>query len=183
MKHHPLFTLFLSVAIIGILLLSACSQAETPGDSESCPEPGADTLSWTDETLGYCLLYPASHTVVEPEGGNTEIVVGDVMNHTDPRVSIMAEDLAGRPLAQVIDDFLAGYEGFELSRSDATIGGQEAVLLDGIPGQDFYRVLFVAHGDTLYKLQFAPYDPNLDSIDQAEELYALATDSFHFTEP
>lgn len=152
--------------------------------ANACPEPAtAETRLYTDEALAFCLLYPASHTVLQLESGNREIVVGELMNHIDPRISITAQDLAGRTLAQAVDDFLSGYEGFEIARSDVTIGGQEAVLLDGIPGQDYYRSIFVAHNGLLYQLSFAPYDPNLDNLAQAEQLYALALDSFRFTTP
>jgi hypothetical protein len=149
-----------------------------------CPEPAtAETLRYTDEDLAYCLLYPASHTVVQLESGNTEFVVGEVMNHIDPRISITSQDLAGRSLGQVVDDFLSGYEGFEIARSDVTLDGQEAVLLDSIPGQDYYRSLFVAHNGLLYQLSVAPYDPNLDNLAQAEQLSALVLASFRFTTP
>ena len=130
--------------------------------------------------LGSPLFKKAS---IQLESGNREIVVGEVMNHIDPRISITSQDLAGRTLAQVVDDFLSGYEGFEIARSDVTVDGQPAVLLDGIPGQDYYRSLFVAHGGLLCQLSFAPYDPNLDNLDQAEQLYALALESFRFTTP
>ena len=84
---------------------------------------------------------------------------------------------------QAVDEFLSGYEGFEIARSSVMIGGQEAVLLDGIPGQDYYRSIFVAHNGLLYQLSVAPYDSNLDNLAQAEQLYALALDSFRFTTP
>jgi hypothetical protein len=149
-----------------------------------CPEPAtAEELLYTDKDLGFCLLYPATHTVIQLESGNREIVVGDLMNHIDPRISITGTDLAGRSLAQAVDDFLSGYEGFEITRTDVSLGGQEAVLLDGIPGQDYYRSLFVAHNGLLYQLSVAPYDPNLDNLAQAEELYTLMLDSFRFTTP
>ena len=185
MKQFRLVTLFLLGATIGLLLLSACNQAGSGQSSEaiSCPEPGADTLLWEDETRGICLLYPASHTVVALDSGNVEFVVGDVMNHIDPRISITSQDAAGRTLAQAVDEFLAGFEGFEIARSDVTLGGQEAVLLDGVPGQDFYRIVFVVHDGLLYQLNFAPYDPGLDNIAQAEQLYTLVMDSFRFTAP
>lgn len=152
--------------------------------SAGCPSPTAGTLLLTDEVRGYCLLYPDSHTVVQLESGNTEIVVGEVMNHTDPRVSIYTEELAGRTIEQVVDEFLAGYEGFEIERTDLTIAGEEAILLDGIPGQDYYRMVLVTHDGLLYRLQIFPYDKNLvDTIAQAEQLYALVVDSFQFTTP
>jgi hypothetical protein len=149
-----------------------------------CPTPSDGSLLLTDEARGYCLLYPTSHTVVQLEGGNTEIVVGEVMNHIDPRVSITVEDLAGRTIEQVVDEFLAGYEGFEIEQSALTVAGEEAILLDGIPGQDFYRMVLVAHDGSLYRLQIFPYDENnVDTLPQAEQLYMLVVDSFRFTTP
>ncbi|MGD2078682.1 MAG: hypothetical protein PVH18_09885 [Chloroflexota bacterium] len=160
--------------------LSAEPVSEPP-TGVACPEATAGTRLHIDDVLAYCLLYPDSHTVLLLESGNTEIVVGEIMNHIDPRVSIFAEELGDRTLDQYIDEFLAGYEGFEIERTDLMVSGEEAVLLDGIPGQDFYRQVFVAHNDLVYRLSFAPYDPNLDNIAQAEELYALVMDSFRFT--
>jgi hypothetical protein len=149
-----------------------------------CPTPTDGTLRLTDEARGYCLLYPTSHTVVQLDGGNTEIVVGEVMNHIDPRVSITVEDLAGRTIEQVVDEFLAGYEGFEIEQSALTVAGEEAILLDGIPGQDFYRMVLVDHDGSLYRLQIFPYDENnVDTLPQAEQLYTLVVDSFQFTTP
>lgn len=153
-----------------------------PPTGVACPEPIAGTLLQTDETLAYCLLYPDSHTVVALESGNTEIVIGEVMNHIDPRVSIYAEDLGGRTLQQYVDEFLTGFEGFEIEQTDLIVSGEEAIMLDGIPGQDFYRRVFIAHGGMIYNLLFAPYDPSLaDTFSQAEQLYTLVMDSFVFT--
>jgi hypothetical protein len=151
-----------------------------PPTGIACPTAG--TLLQTDESLAYCLLYPDSHTVVQLDSGNTEIVVGEVMNHIDPRVSIFAEELGSRSLEQYMDEFLAGFEGFEIERTDLVVSGEEAVLLDGIPGQDFYRQVFISHHGLIYRLSFAPYDPTLtDTFPQAEQLYALVMDSFQFT--
>jgi hypothetical protein len=155
-----------------------------PETSMSCPVPTDGTLLLTDEERGFCLLYPASHTVVQLESGNTEIVVGELMNHIDPRIGITVEDLAGRSIEQVVDEFLAGYEGFEIEQSALTVAGEEAILLDGIPGQDYYRMVLVAHDGYLYRLQIFPYDENnVDTLPQAEQLYALLVDSFRFTTP
>jgi hypothetical protein len=155
-----------------------------PETSTGCPLPTDETLLLTDEARGYCLLYPASHTVVQLDSGNTEIVVGELMNHIDPRISITVEDLAGRAIEQVVGEFLAGYEGFEIEQSTLTVAGEEAILLDGIPGQDYYRVVLVPHNGLLYRLDIFPYDENLvDTLPQAEQLYALVVDSFTFTTP
>lgn len=154
------------------------------GAPTGCPAPTDGSLLLTDEGRGYCLLYPTSHTVVQLDSGNTEIVVGEVMNHIDPRVSITVEDLAGRTVEQAADEFVTGFEGFDIEQTNLTIAGEEAILLDGIPGQDFYRMVLVTHDGILYRLQFAPFDENLvDTFPQAEQLYTLVMDSFQFSTP
>lgn len=150
--------------------------------SAVCPTATEGALLLVDETRGYCLLYPASHTVVQLDSGNTEIVVGELMNHIDPRVSIYTEELAGRSMEQVIDDFIAGYEGFEIEQTRLAVAGEEAILLSSIPGQDYYRKVLVIHDGLLYHLNFEPYDENLvDTFPQAESLYALVMGSFQFS--
>lgn len=69
-----------------------------PPTGVACPVPTAGNLLLTDKVRGYCLFYPDTHTMVQLESGNTEIVVGEVMNHIDPRVSIYTEELAGRTI-------------------------------------------------------------------------------------
>jgi hypothetical protein len=171
------------LALIAItLVLAGCAQlGAAENENDVCPEPAPETAILKDDELGYCLLYPASHVVERLDSGNTEVVVGSIMNHTDPRVSIVVEDLAGRTIEQIIDEFLAGYEGFEIEQTKVALGGEEAVLLDGIPGQDYYRKLFVTHDDSLYQLAIFPYDPNLaDTLPQAENLYTVVINSFRF---
>jgi hypothetical protein len=172
--------------------LSQASQPEiqpqptTSPSKDDCPTATveAQTQSLVDEVRGFCLLYPASHTVEQLDSGNTEIVLGSVMNHTAPRASIVTEELAGRNLEQVVEEFLADYEGFDIERTPLTVDGEAAIQLDRIPGQDFYRKVMVAHDGTLYQLSFLPYDPSLvDTFVQAEQIYHMVIDSFRFLSP
>lgn len=152
---------------------------------DGCPVAtvASQTQSLVDEARGFCLLYPASHTVEQLESGNTEIVLGSLMNHSDPRVSIVVEELAGRSLEQAVDEFLTGYEGFEIAQTPVIVGDEKAVQLDNVPGQDYYRKVLVAHNGFLYQLSFSPYDPGLvDTFAQAEHLYRIVIDSLHFVD-
>ena len=153
---------------------------------DGCPVAtvASQTHSLVDEARGFCLLYPASHTVEQLESGNTEIVLGSLMNHSDPRVSIVVEELAGRSLEQAVDEFLTGYEGFEIAQTPVIVGDEKAVQLDNVPGQDLYRKVMVAHNGFLYQLSFAPYDPSLAvTYARAEQLSKVVIDSFRFLEP
>jgi hypothetical protein len=150
-----------------------------------CPTATVEeqTQSLIDEARGFCLLYPASHTAEQLDSGNTEIVLGSVMNHTNLRASIVVENLAGRSLEQAVEEFLAGYEGFDIERTPLIVGGEAAIQLDHIPGQDYYRKVILARDGSLYQLSFSPYDPVLvDSFAQAEHIYRIVIDSFHFVD-
>ncbi|UCC51513.1 MAG: hypothetical protein JSV68_20765, partial [Anaerolineaceae bacterium] len=172
--------------------LSQAAQPEIPAQPTSTPSASicptatieAQTQSLIDEVRGFCLLYPASHTVEQLDSGNTEIVFGSVMNHIDPRASIVVEDLAGRKLEQVVEEFLADYQGFDIKRTQLTVGGETAIQLDHIPGQDFYRKVMVARDGSLYQMSFSPYDPGLvDTFAQADQIYRIVIDSFRFVSP
>jgi hypothetical protein len=61
------------------------------------------------------------------------------------------------------------------------IGGEPAVMLDGMPGQHLSRQVVVVHGGRLYRLTFVPSDRSLaESYEQMEHLYASVLDSFRF---
>ena len=56
---------------------------------------------------------------------------------------------------------------------------EQAVVLDGMPGQDFQRRLYVVHKQTLYILAFTPTrSENKAAGDQMEALYDAVTSSW-----
>jgi hypothetical protein len=158
-------------------------QPPTTFSEDGCPvaTAAAQTQSLVDEARGFCLLYPASHTLVQLESGNTEIVLGSLMNHTDPRLSIVVVELASRSLEQAIDEFLAGYEGFDITQTPVAVADEKGIQLDNVPGQDLSRMVMVTHDGFLYQLSFFPYDPGIvATFAQAEHLYRIVMDSFRF---
>lgn len=62
---------------------------------EACLTPGTGQQLLVDEAHAYCLLYPAPCGLLCGGSGNAELVMDTMMNHMDPRVSIMVEDAAG----------------------------------------------------------------------------------------
>ncbi len=148
-----------------------------------CATPAADQQLLVQESQGYCLLYPATHTVTETVPGSVEIVVDSVMNHVDPRVSIAVEAANGRTVDEVAAQALANY-GLPAGMNNpqaVTVAGEPAIMIDNLPGQDLNRRLFVIHGDQLYSFFFAPIGEEGTAVrDQAEALYATVVDSFRF---
>jgi uncharacterized protein YraI len=150
----------------------------------ACAAPSPSTRLFVDEVHGYCLLYPADYTVEQTSPNEVNIVLGSVMNHVDPRVSITAGDASGRTLAQLADQLEADYAppGMDVERGSITVAGVEAVLLDNLPGQDLNRRVILVHNGRFYSFFFTPLgDPGPARI-QMETFYQQILDSFRFLE-
>jgi hypothetical protein len=130
--------------------------------------------------LGYCLLYPDNYMVEQRESVDI-LVIDSIMNHVDPRFDITVEDATGRTVAEAADEWAQEYPGLELPRSTLTLAGEEAIVLDNVPGQELSRYLFVVHGDRLYRMMFTHTSPDLgETYTQAQNLYTVVTNSFRF---
>jgi hypothetical protein len=141
----------------------AATDTTTPTDAPEmaeCPEATDDTYLLRNPQHGYCLLYPATHKIERPNPEEVNIVVGSLLNATDPRVNIRAISGGDQTAAAYADEIVAGFEGFEIIRSEATVAGETAVVLDNVPGQDINRQMIFTHGDMLYHLLFIPVNPD-----------------------
>ena len=107
---------------------------------------------------------------------------GDTLG--DAWVSIETEAVEGRTAAQVAEAQISSAgAGFNITRQDLELGGEEAVMVDGLPGPDPWRKMFVVHDNRLYTLTFQPWQPVPEGNGQRnllEDLYTLVVDSFHF---
>jgi hypothetical protein len=172
--------LFLQIVILTAVLLAGCAQIGG-AETGAILEAGEGTQVLINEGLGYAFLYPDTYTVEARETGDI-LVIGSVMNHADPRLGIEVEEAAGRTAADVADALLTDYsEGFVIGRSTITLDGEEAVVLDPVPGQELSRYVFVTSSDRLYRLMFTHSDPALgDTYTRMENLYTVVTNSFRF---
>ncbi len=152
--------------------------------AKACPTETAALKLFTNTHDGYCLLYPAEDApnppyliVINPNG-----MPGDVPG--DAWVQISAEDASGRSAGQVADQQIteAG-DGFTITRSEILIDGKQAVVVDGLPGPDSWRKVFVAANEQFYTLYFIPWAPNADGFPRLEKLYATVIETLHFLSP
>lgn len=178
-------TLFMIVATLAVVLaLGACSpttdQANQAGGE--CPTPGADTLLYTMEPQGYCLLYPATHQPIASSETGTDFVVGDLMNVTEPRFSVSVSEAGGLDTATAAAQIEADFGLPDMTtRSYVVLDGQEAVVLDNMPGQDINRRVIVVHNGRLYDLMFAPVGADYgDLATRTESVYQTVVESFTF---
>jgi hypothetical protein len=160
---------------------------ETPASSppaDACPSETTDLKLFTNAADGYCLLYPAEDTatppymiIINPNGAP-----GDVPG--DAWVQISAEDASGRTAEEVVNaQIAAAGSGFNITREEILIDGKQAIVVDGLPGQDPWRGVFLVANDHLYTLSFSPWTPNVDGFSQLEKLYSTIINSFSFLPP
>ncbi|MCB0196779.1 MAG: hypothetical protein KDJ65_32805 [Anaerolineae bacterium] len=150
---------------------------------DDCPQPADGLKLLVNAADGYCLLYPGAYQVVQLNAGSVEIVLDTLMNHIDPRGSVTVEDAAGRTVEEAAGEILASYSlpDWNIHQTTMTLGGEEAFVLDNMPGQDINRRIVVVHEDRLYSFYFTPVDASNEEIYQRMAyLYTAIVDSFTF---
>jgi inhibitor of cysteine peptidase len=124
-----------------------------------CPEPTGETQVFVSQEAGFCLLYPVNFeaTITEglsqisgpPSGGGPEPLRATLV--------IDASGVAnGRTAAQIADEVIAQTPDVTITRSDTTLGGEPAVILEGVPGRAGNRQLITVRGDRVYWLTLSP---------------------------
>jgi hypothetical protein len=84
---------------------------------------------------------------------------------------------------QAADKILEDYAvpGEEVPKVEMSLGGEKAIMLDGLSGQDPNRQVVVLHKDSLYTLFFIQMDKDQsEQVALAEELYDTVVASFNF---
>lgn len=173
------------IAMAAMLLMASCVPAGNP--AAACPSPGADTKLLTNEEHGYCLLHSAEYNVVYPPMEHCLAYTVNSMEcqfvtftrtYRETSSSISVDQASGRTASQVADAEIAFLgPDFNIQRTDLTIDGESAVMLDGLPGQDIVRKVVIVHNDLLYTLSFTPWDKNDTAL---VNLYTTIVNSLHF---
>lgn len=158
--------------------------AATSTSTDTCPSQTADLKLFRNADDGYCLLYPTEDTpnppyliIINPNG-----MPGDVPG--DAWVQISAEEASGRTAEQAANTQIAeAGDGFNITRDELLIDGKQAIVVDGLPGPDSWRKVFIVANDHLYTLFFLPWAPSADGFSRLEELYTTVINTFHFLPP
>ena len=195
MNNHKYFLSILLLAISS-LLLNACSfsfevlssptstptSAPTPQALEITPAQTSvkDTAQWfSSDQLGLCFSYPEGYTQLPYE--DTVEIIGPELPALDLRGLFWLEksDAYDRTAEVIADQDMTAADLSSIGRSFVTLGGEQAVVLDGMPGQDFQRRVYVVRQQTLYVLAFMPTrSENKEASDQMEALYTAVTNSW-----
>lgn len=156
----------------------------TEAADNSCPAATPDTKLMTNTGDGYCLLYPAEAVSNMPGWAVINPISDPGDEPGDSWLYVQVQDAAGKTAAQVVDEQVTALgEEFNITHFEVDLDGEQAVVVDGLPGQDSNRQVFVVHGGRLYDLVFMPWYPNPANPTPLENLYTTVIDSFHFLPP
>lgn len=203
MKNKSLFTLMLII----LLALAACTpdggteltaetaanqgdaaavqtETETVSDKTSvanCPAavPGAHQL--IDAAQGICFLYPDNYDVFQGEDGSLTLYVRSLLNTEAPLAVVRLEALNGRAIQEIIPDYPSDAELATMSFLTIELGGEQATVLDNLPGQDVNRRVIALHDGRLVDMMVARIGEEYGAVgEQAEALYQMMTETFQF---
>lgn len=137
---------------------------------------------YKDETHGYSLYLPKVYGVTPQTDSQVAIFPQGEGNPGGAWISV--EPANGGTAEQIVEAVKNDLgPGFNVSIGTVLdIEGAQALIVNGLPGQDPNRQLFMVHGDRLYHIIFTPDDPiAADAYRQMEDLYAMIVNTFHFT--
>ena len=201
MKQQFLF-LFFAIALASCNSLAGNTQVTSPSvttpvvaensnqTSSSGIEPTLEKSPnepelFSSDQLGLCFSYPQGYTL-NPDSDTVQIaapilpdtnVFGLFWLEISDSYNRTAERIADEDMTDAVDH--AGVPLENLGRWTVTLGGEQAVVLDGMPGQELQRRVYIVHEQTLYFLAFWPArSENKAASDQMEALYEAVTSSW-----
>jgi len=177
----------LGLTVVIMLAVAGCGLIPRPvvGGPGDCPAPSADTQSLRSEEHGYCLLYPGGYTTEQPKPRETIISGGSPLDVENPRVYILVRDANGRAASEIAGGIVAETQtslpNWRVRKSTTEVGGETAIVLDNLPGNDTGRQTIVVHDDRCYTITFVPSVPaQSGAYREMEQLYKTVVDSFTF---
>jgi DNA-binding CsgD family transcriptional regulator len=160
----------LSVDLSGLIEMQPTSSQDTTTTASNQPI--------IFQPLDYCFAVPQGFTqlindlqveVIGPHSGVGGLSAGLVW--------IDAIDAQGRSALEVADEEVNVFGGSP-TRSTVMLGGEEALVLDGMPGQDPIRKVYLVHNGLLYTLNFS-HDSSSDTAKvQMETLFESVISSW-----
>lgn len=174
--------LFLTVTM---LAQSACTTSAAPANpTDGCPTPTTDLKLLRNTEDGYCILYPADYSTDIPHYIVIDPITapGDIPGNA--WVTIYTEAANGRSASQIAEAAMNEVRllssNFNITKGEILIDGKQAIIVDGLPGPDPNRKVFVVSDDRLYTLVFMPWSPNANDPTPLENLYTTIVLTLHF---
>lgn len=155
----------------------------------TCPTGTEDLTLFENARDGYCLLRPVWYRASSPQPG-VAYLSGPRSGQGEELIEVFLtiENLGaagGRSAEDIANEILADAEAAELDIDwgKVSLGGEEAITADNVPGIFTVRQTFVVHDDTAYTLTLSPVDQSLPTATRESELlWSAILPSFTFIE-
>lgn len=152
---------------------------------ENCPDASEGTTVFLNKEHGYCLLFPAGFAVDTPQPATVVISAPPDEETSGVRtsLSITSEPGDGQTVQDVVAALAGQYPDLELVTTETAIGGEQAVVVENLPGRTGNRQAFVVYADVLYTLVAQPVDEALpEATEVAEQIWSVVTGSLAFVQ-
>jgi len=147
----------------------------------SCPQATPGTHQLIAAAHGICFLYPESYNAFQTEDGRVMLYVRSLLNDHVPLASISYTSSEGQTLEALAAQRLAEYAWPETQPESIMLGGEPAVMLDNLPGQDTNRRVVAVHNENVYDLVIYGVGANYGAAGElADALYDTVIPSFQF---
>lgn len=177
------FLLFL-FALVACRPPGTATTSRLPADMESAPgclevTPGTHQL--LAPAQGICFLYPESYNAFQGEDGTITLYVRALFGSHVPLASISYSDAQGQSLEEITAQRLHDYGWPDTKPEPITLGGEAAVMLDNLPGQDTNRRVVAVHDGRVYDLVISGINANYGTAGElADALYDKVIASLQF---
>jgi hypothetical protein len=171
--------------------LGRAASAQPAVTSTASQEVAAGALiPYTSDELGLALAFPAGWRISKADFGPFAITLrgpphGEEPEPLEAMLTITVQPAtADTSLDALAESELARYPDLQpqARRSEIMLGGEPAIVLDGLPGRFSNRQAFVQHGGRLYHIVVLPYDdPGLVDLQaEAETIWQAVTETWQF---
>jgi hypothetical protein len=145
-----------------------------------------DLNVYIERAANYCFAYPIRFTLGDQPSDHPPVLGPAIESSAEPvhatfTIEIVPFD-AGKSLEQQADEFLKSFTVIELAplaRQPVTVGGEAGIMIEPVPVRLAWRIVFVQHGERLYRLMYWPVDVSEAKADM-DELYQVTLNTFAF---
>ena len=172
--------------LVILLLISACTPAASVPEQASAtpnimprldpsPTPSGSTLPPTcqvtdlqvyiNEMDGYCFAYPMRFSLGNQPSDQPDIQGPAVDDSHEPIHATLTIEMepaaADKPLREQAENYLKDFSVVDpatFTWSQVKVGGETGWMVEPVPAMLSYRIVFVQHNGSIYRLLFWPVD-------------------------
>jgi hypothetical protein len=147
-------------------IMPRLNPSPTPSDSTlplTCQV--TDLKVYINEMNGYCFAYPMRFTTGEQPSDKPDIQGPAVDDNSEPIHATLAVEVepasTDKSLREQAVDYLKDFSVVNpetFTWSQVTVGGETGWMVEPVPAMLSYRIVFVQHNGSIYRLLFWPVD-------------------------